>query len=99
MTARAAGLTLALAMLLATAASTDRGAVRARPAGASADSRTLAGSIAASWLLRQHASGSFPDYMAARGSPARDLYGDAMLGYGLRRRASSEATGAPWTPG
>ena len=43
----------------------------------------LAGRIADPWPQRQSAAGSFDDYMAVRGAPSRDLYGHAMLGYGL----------------
>jgi hypothetical protein len=85
--ARAFGTTVALAFLLAGATagpdSREDQAVSAQTAGKVEDPRALAGTIAAPWLARQHANGSFPDYMAARRSPARDLYGEAMLGYGL----------------
>lgn len=87
MNVRALGATLALAFLLAGATagpdSVDHEAARAQPAGEVQGPRALARTIAAPWLSRQHANGSFPDYMATRGSRARDLYGEAMLGYGL----------------
>lgn len=86
MNARALGATLALALLLAAATgfgSAGRDLVRAQPTGALEDPRGLALAIAAPWVSGQRADGSFPDYMATRGSPARDRYGEAMLGYGL----------------
>ena len=43
----------------------------------------IAGPIAAPWPSLQRADGSYDDYMAVRAAPARDRYGEAMLGYGL----------------
>ncbi len=52
-------------------------------ARASASAPALADRIAEPWPERQAAAGSFADYMAPRGARSRDLYGHAMMGYGL----------------
>ena len=52
-------------------------------ARAAVSAPALAGQIAEPWPQRQAAAGSFADYMAPRGARSRDLYGHAMLGYGL----------------
>ena len=75
---RAIGVLLVVAgvgILISAAAPSDAQARESAPG--------IAAQIAKPWPERQTAAGSFPDYMERRGSRARDLYGHAMLGYGL----------------
>ena len=79
-----AGLVLLTAATLAGALpALARSAPTARQAITSVQVRGLADSIAEPWPSLQRPDGSFADYMAARGDSQRDLYGEAMLGYGL----------------
>lgn len=84
---RVFGAALSLALLLPGAtlgfASPEGEAPGAQPAEGRGDPRDLGRKIAEPWISAQRPDGSFPDYMATRGSPARDRYGEAMLGYGL----------------
>src|SRR3954447_25425054 len=67
-------------------------AVAASPASASAAPAAwdgLEGDIAAPWPGLQGSNGHLRDYVTSRpGTPGRDDYGDAMLGYGLLLRAA-----------
>lgn len=78
---------IAVGALLALAPGLVGDAVAAAPsAPAAAQARepiAVAEPIAAPWPALQRIDGSYPDFMATRGAAARDLYGDAMLGYGL----------------
>jgi hypothetical protein len=60
-----------------------RSAPTARQTVNSPQVRRLADDIAEPWSALQRPDGSFADYMAQRGNAQRDLYGEAMLGYGL----------------
>ena len=77
---------LVLLVAIAAAASLPvhaQSAPNARRAVNSGQVRELADRIAEPWPFLQRPNGSFADYMAARGVPERDLYGEAMLGYAL----------------